>query len=141
MKTFKELMIGDIIYVIDNRGSLTKTSDKYGNVYAAEIIRQEVVKSIENKKNFIYVNYVSGYNDRWLLRFTESTCNDTIIKDEDDGRYWYFINADEKDIHLKRLVLEKIAHYENQIKLARESNTKNIEDLRVAYWELLNPTT
>ncbi len=122
MKTIKKLSIGDTLYKVytDYRAFERPCFEK---------IKVERIE-ISEKENLI-INQRSGYNSHNSFCHLQNECETDIIQLKDA---YYTSNYNKVVILLKQFGLEAIKREE----LEMQKCAKNIEELRVLYWDYLN---
>jgi|GEM_PF-2837878 len=134
MKAFKQLCVGDKLYraVIE----LGKSED--------HVITEITVKDIgRSEKGNLKINmkYDSYYREEtydFLIHFNEADV-DTISGVIDFPGFW-FTDIDKANEYIRQLVVARIESHYAAIKKAERDHLYTIEQFRIRFHELLNPT-
>lgn len=134
MKTFKALVIGDVILKAVVRA----------NSPSEEIITVITVKAIEHseKGNLLINATYNAYNRDWRydLLIPYDKCDVTHISGLTNHPGFWFTDKDLANEYVRRLVLSTIKAHENAIVKAKKDHLYTIELYREKYHELLNPS-
>jgi hypothetical protein len=125
MKKFKDLSIGDIIYVI------RKNNINHSEGFFVEIKVTDLSLSSEG---ILLVNR-NEYSGKYILTISKTVQKQSTYNY--DGLL-YITNKEELKPFVVKLVIEEIKHQEESVPKAIERAKKNIEELRKCYWEYLN---
>lgn len=123
MKTFKELCIGDVLYIIKNDYTAKEGPQ----------LKQEIVINIGKKSQYLEINKTAGYhNDYYTLRVLFN-----FAKDLDWIEYekqYITTNIEKVDDCLKQVGLNIIKEYEQDIELSKDK----IKETCKLYFQYLN---
>lgn len=142
MKSFRKLCVGDIIYMIPRNVRLLDTEDYYTNVQKSNLDATKVeVRNLYTQDNGnVLINW-NGKSYSSDIRFDclipKDLLDRNICKDKDGNIYFSNIMFFERIA--KALVLKAIKDAENKIKDTITHQNGIIGELRVKYYELLNP--
>lgn len=140
MKIFKQLSIGDTIYRMCDQYDLGKP-DKM-QIYKIKIDSL----SIDEKNGNLLINQIHPYsgNSYWSIVVKSEKTNKSYYRSDPEQntfrKGFYFLNENEINYIVKRTVIKKINSIEKSIPETINSKKKEIEDLRIAFHEILNPT-
>jgi len=135
-KKFKDLAIGDTVYMFKPTSNILPSTDKYGNVFRSEMFSKIKIRSLELYDDFIYVN-----GDRRTHDFSidKTQAQETKISSK---KYVadcvLFCNKEEFSDIIVTAALGAIKERENKIVSETKRLTKEIEQIRINYWEQLN---
>lgn len=139
-KTFKQISIGDTIYQLCDNYDLGKT-DK------TQVIKVLIKSlSVDEKNGNLLINQINPYSggSYWsivVLAEKLNKCYYTFNPETNTYRKGYFFtNEYEANYIVRRTVIRRINAIEKSIPETIKSSKKEIEDLRIAFYEILNPS-
>lgn len=140
MKTFKNISIGDTIYQLCDAYNLGKP-DK-------EQVIPVVIKSlqVDEKNGNLLINPIVPYSGGayWSIVVKSEKLNKSYYRFEPEQnshrKGFFFLNESEANYIVKRAVIKKINSIEQSIPSHVARCKKEIEDLRVSFYEILNPS-
>lgn len=140
MKTLKQLSIGDTIYQLCDQYDLGKPD----RTQVKPILINSL--SVDDKNGNLLINQVHPYSggSYWSIVVKADKLHKSYYKFEPEQnthrKGFFFINEQDANYIVKRAVIGKINSIEKSIPSYINKSKKEIEYLRVAFYEILNPS-